>query len=132
MRRDEKWRGLREAWSPFFFSGSLEQFAERMNYSVQLMCQRLEAVAVSKTGATIDMYPLLTDLTMVRRWASHATHSWLAHSCHLRAAAGQTCRLQSAPAVLGGRSPWTDPAARQAQQQDMAPAAPSPWQRPDS
>ena len=36
-----------------------------MNYSAQLLCQRLDAVADSSTGETIDMYPLLADLTMV-------------------------------------------------------------------
>ena len=44
----------------------LEQFAERMNYSATLLCQRLDAVADSPTGQTIDMYPLLADLTMAR------------------------------------------------------------------
>lgn len=46
----------------------LEQFAERMNYSATLLCQRLDAVADSSTGQTIDMYPLLADLTMVSPW----------------------------------------------------------------
>ena len=72
--RDDRWRSLREAWAPFFYSGSLEQFAERMNYSAKLLCLRLDAVADSPSGQTINMYDCLADLTMVRP-GQHQQHS---------------------------------------------------------
>ena len=68
--RDDTWRALREAYNPFFLPGSLELFARSMNAASRVLLQRLGDAAAS--GELVDVFPMMTALTMVGRRDTHA------------------------------------------------------------
>ena len=58
----------RAAWSPQFFTASLERYAGLMTGCMRVLVGRLAPAAAS--GEALDIYPLLRDATMVRSWHS--------------------------------------------------------------
>lgn len=62
LRRDERWRSIRHAWTPLFFTGSLEGYSMLMNSCTDTLLARLDAAAAA--GQIIDIWSMLGDLTM--------------------------------------------------------------------
>lgn len=60
--RDERWRSIRHAWTPLFFTGSLEGYSMLMNSCTDTLLARLDAAAAA--GQIIDIWSMLGDLTM--------------------------------------------------------------------
>jgi cytochrome P450 len=60
--RGEKWRSLRAVWSPMFYSGSLEAYADCMHRSTDCLVAKLGAAA--KAEESVDMAAELRTLAL--------------------------------------------------------------------
>ncbi|KAK9803864.1 hypothetical protein WJX73_010382 [Symbiochloris irregularis] len=61
--RDDMWRGVRQAWTPLFFTGSLEAYSQLMHECSGDLVRRLEGAAADGKTA-VDIWSIVGDTTM--------------------------------------------------------------------